>query len=252
MSVQGKHVVVTGGGTGVGAAIAEAMAHAGAKVTILGRREAPLRAVAGSHKFIGWITCDVTQPDAVKAAFDQARELNGAISVVVANAGAAQSVPFADMTPDHLSGMLAVNLSGVVNVWQAALSDMKAAEWGRLIAVASTAGLKGYPYVTGYCAAKHGVVGLTRALAIELGESGVTANAICPGFTETPLLERSIENIMQKTGLSEEKARRTLTRSNPQNRFIQTDEVAGTALWLCTDAARSVNGHALSLSGGEI
>jgi NAD(P)-dependent dehydrogenase (short-subunit alcohol dehydrogenase family) len=129
---------------------------------------------------------------------------------------------------------------------------MKAAGWGRLIAVASTAGLKGYPYVTAYCAAKHGVIGLVRALALELGTSGITANAICPGFIETPLLDRSIQNIIEKTGKSEEQARRSLQAGNPQKRFIQTDEVAETALWLCSNAARSINGHALSLSGGEI
>ena len=169
-----------------------------------------------------------------------------------ANAGAAESVPFTKMTPQQFDAMLSVNLVGVVNVWQAALPDMTASGWGRLIAVASTAGLKGYSYVSAYCAAKHGVVGLTRSLALELGDGGVTANAVCPGFVETPLLERSIENIMQKTGMSEDRARKSLSSVNPQKRFIQTDEVAGAALWLCSDAARSVNGHALSLSGGEI
>ncbi len=252
MSVDGKHVVVTGGGTGVGAAIAEAMAHAGAKVTVMGRREGPLREVAGTHKFIGWKVCDVTDAAAVRAAFAEARALDGPIEVVVANAGAADSVPFTKMTPEHLAAMLTVNLAGVVNVWQAALPDMQAAGWGRLIAVASTAGLKGYPYVSGYCAAKHGVVGLTRSVAIEMGDSGITANAICPGFVDTPMLDRSIENIVQKTGMSADKARASLKRGNPQGRFIEVDEVAGTALWLCEDVARSVNGHALSLSGGEV
>lgn len=251
MSVEGRHVVVTGGGTGVGRAIAEAMAHAGAKVTVIGRREDPLRAVAGLHKFIGWVVCDVTDPDAVGAAFRQARGLNGPVSVVVANAGAAESVPFARITPDHLNAMLAVNLGGVVNTWQAGLADMKAEGWGRLIAVASTAGLKGYAYVSAYAAAKHAVVGLTRSLAQELGDSGVTANAICPGFVETPLLERSVANIMEKTGMDEAAARAALLAGNPQGRFIQPDEVAGAALYLCADAARSVNGHALAVSGGE-
>lgn len=252
MSVQDKHVIVTGGGTGVGANIAETMAHAGAKLTIMGRSEAPLREVAKQHKFIGWVTCDVTDPDAVKDAFQQARGLNGPIDVVVANAGAAESVPFAKMSAAQLQAMLSVNLVGVANVWQAALSDMKSQGWGRMIAVASTAGLKGYPYVSAYCAAKHGVVGLTKALALELASSGVTVNAICPGFIETPMLDRSIANIVEKTGMGEEQARASLSSGNPQKRFIQTDEVAGTALWLCSDAARGVNGHALALSGGEI
>ena len=155
------------------------------------------------------------------------------------------------MTPEALQAMLSVNLIGVSNAWQAALPDMKVAGWGRMIAIASTAGLKGYPYVAAYCAAKHGVVGLTRALSLELAGTGITVNAICPGFIETPMLERSVANIVEKTGMTEDAAREALYAGNPQKRFIQTDEVAGTALWLCSDAARSVNGHALSLSGGE-
>lgn len=252
MTMEGRHIVVTGGGTGVGRAMAEAFAHAGAKVAIMGRREGPLREVAAQHKLIGWVTCDVTEPASVAEAFKRARGLNGPVSVVLANAGVAESAPFHRMTIGHLQAMFAVNLGGVVNSWQAALPDMKAEGWGRLVAVASTAGLKGYTYVSGYAAAKHAVVGLTRSLALELGNSGVTANAICPGFIETPLLDRSIANIMEKTGMNEVAARASLLEGNPQKRFIQPQEVAGTALWLCSEAARSVNGHALTLSGGEI
>ena len=252
MSIQDRHVVITGGGTGVGAEVAEAMAQSGARVTVMGRTEKSLREVAKQHKFIGWVVCDVTDPSAVKNAFVQARGLNGPITVVVANAGAAESVPFAKMKADQLQSMLSINLIGVANVWQEALADIKSEGWGRMIAIASTAGLKGYPYVSAYCAAKHGVVGLTRALAVELASTGVTVNAICPGFTETPLLDRSISNIMEKTGMSEEETRASLAASNPQKRFIQTSEVAGAALWLCTEAARSMNGHTLTLSGGEI
>lgn len=247
MTVQGRHIVVTGGGTGVGATTARALSEAGAHVTIMGRSKAPLQAQGLPYQI-----CDVTDADAVRAAFAAARDALGSVHAVVANAGAAESMPFAKMSPADLQAMLAVNLIGVSNVWQTALSDMKAAGWGRMIAIASTAGLKGYPYVAAYCAAKHGVVGLTRALSMELASTGITVNAICPGFIETPMLDRSVATIREKTGMSKDEARAALFAGNPQKRFVQTDEVAGTVLWLCSDAARSVNGHALSLSGGEI
>lgn len=252
MSVAGKHIVVTGGGTGVGHALAVAMAHAGAMVTIMGRREEPLRETAKQHKFIGYVSCDVTDAEAVQTAIRAARGLNGPVDVAIANAGAAQTAPFAKSAPEMWHQMLAVNLNGVVNTWQAALSDMETSGWGRLIAIASTAGLKGYAYASAYAAAKHAVVGLTRSVALEVAEIGVTANAICPGFVDTPLLERSVQTISEKTGMSEAAARASLMQSNPQKRFVGPDEIAETALWLCSDGAQSMNGHALALSGGEI
>ena len=247
MTLEDAHAIVTGGGTGVGAEIAACLSHAGAQVTILGRSEAPLKAQGLPYQL-----CDVTDPDAVARAVEAARGECGPITIAVANAGAALSKPFVKMTAADLAAMTDVNLLGVFNIWQAVLADMKAASSGRMIAIASTAGLKGYPYVSGYCAAKHGVVGLTRALSLELASTNITVNAICPGFVETPMLDRSLRTIMDKTGMTAQDAATSLTRGNPQSRFIQTDEVAGAVLWLCSDTARSVNGHALSLSGGEI
>jgi 3-hydroxybutyrate dehydrogenase len=194
---------------------------------------------------------DVTRPDEVRAMFDAAAAEWGAPAIVVANAGAAASRPFLKTTPADFAAMVDLNLGGVFATWQAALAPMLQAGWGRLLAIASTAGLKGYPYVAGYCAAKHGVVGLTRALALETAKSGVTVNAVCPGYMLTPMLERSIGTIMAKTGRTRSEAEAPLLAANPQGRFIEPDEVAAAVLWLCSDAAASVTGQAISISGGE-
>nr|MBA3325017.1 SDR family oxidoreductase [Paracoccaceae bacterium] len=194
---------------------------------------------------------DVTRPDDVRAMFAAASEGWGAPAIVVANAGAAVSRPFLRTSPEDFQAMLDVNLMGVFATWQVGLPAMLDAGWGRLLAVASMAGLKGYGYVAGYCAAKHGVVGLTRALALETAKSGVTVNAVCPGYTRTPMLERSVETIMAKTGRPREAAEASLLVSNPQGRLIEPEEVAAAVLWLCGAGAASVTGQAIAISGGE-
>lgn len=249
MTIAGKHALVTGGGSGAGAAIARALAAAGARVTIAGRNAATLAEVAGAE--MRFVTGDVTQPNEVRAMFEAASVEWGPPAIVVANAGSAASRPFLKTSAADFAAMIDLNLGGVFSTWQAGLGPMAESGWGRLIAVASTAGLKGYPYVAGYCAAKHGVIGLTRALALETARTGVTVNAVCPGYMLTPMLERSLETIMAKTGRSRTDAEAPLLSANPQGRFIAPDEVAAAVLWLCGDGAASVTGQAISISGGE-
>ncbi len=241
----GKRALVTGGGTGVGAEIAGMLAAAGADVTIAGRRAAALRERAADVPGMAVRACDVTDEAQVVSLFAE----TGPFDIVVANAGTAESAPLTRTSLELWEAMLAVNLTGVFLTFREGLKAMTG--WGRLIAVASTAGLKGYGYVAPYCAAKHGVVGLTRALALETARRPVTVNAICPGFTETPLLEKSVANIMEKTGKSEEEARAALAATNPQGRLIRPDEVARAVLWLCGPGSDGVTGQALSISGGE-
>lgn len=250
----GRHALITGGGTGIGAAIARTLAGAGAAVSIAGRRAAPLEEVAASLPGAKTIVADVTSEADAQAMVAAARAAHGPIDILIANAGAAESAPIGKIDLAHWQRMLDVNLTGAFLTVKAALADIGEGDGRgrRVVFIASTAGIKGYPYVAAYCAAKHGVVGLARALAVELAPRGVTVNAVCPGFTETPLLEASLANIGQKTGRSLGEARAQLARLNPQGRFIQPEEVAETVLWLCTPAARSITGQAISVSGGEV
>ncbi|MFM2421797.1 MAG: hypothetical protein RL291_327 [Pseudomonadota bacterium] len=252
MSLTGRHAIVTGGGTGIGAAIARTLAASGVNVSVLGRRDGPLAEVAAAHPNIAPFVCDVTNAAEVAAAVARAAERFGTANILIANAGSAESKPIASMDGAHVQRMLDVNFMGTFNLWHAGLPALRKAGSGRLIAIASVAGLKGYPYVAAYTAAKHAVIGLTRSFALELAESGITVNAVCPGFVETPMLDASISNIVAKTGRSKDDAQRALTSGNPQRRVIQPEEVASAVLWLCSDGARSVNGHTLTISGGEI
>jgi len=255
LPLEGRHALVTGAGSGIGAAIARTLAKAGANVTLAGRRREPLEAVAaeiGSQAFV-LNDFDVTKPEAIAAGLEKARSAFGPVSILVNNAGEAPSAPFEKTSTDMWSHVLSVDLTGVFNVTQAVLPDLKAhGEGARLINIASTAGLTGYAYVSAYCAAKHGVIGLTRALALELAKKGVTVNAVCPGFTDTPIIQQSLDTIMQKTGRSREEALAEFTKSNPQGRLIRPQEVADATLWLASPSAGSVTGQAIAIAGGEV
>jgi NAD(P)-dependent dehydrogenase (short-subunit alcohol dehydrogenase family) len=252
-ALDGKHALITGGGSGIGAAIARTLAQAGAAVSIAGRRAAPLEEVAAKLPRAKAIVADVTSEADCTAMVATARAAHGPIDILVANAGAAESAPAAKIDLAHWQRMIDVNLTGAFLSVKAALPDITrgGAQASRIVFIASTAGLKGYAYVAAYCAAKHGLVGLARALAAELAPRGVTVNAVCPGYTHTPLLEASLANIADKTGRTRAEAEADLKRLNPQGRFVTPQEVADTVLWLCTPAARSITGQTISVSGGE-
>lgn len=251
MAVFGRHALVTGGGSGVGRAIALALAAEGVEVTICGRRIEPLNETAALAPRIHAVAADVTDETAVAALYRNAEAARGPFDIVVANAGRAESAPAAKTSLDLWQKTLSINLTGAFLSVRPAMDTMRKARGGRIVFIASTAGLKGYVYVAPYVAAKHGVVGLMRALAAEFAATGVTVNAVCPGFVETDMLDESVARIVATTGRSEDEARATLAATNPQGRFIQPDEVAAAVLWLCGDNAGSITGQAISVSGGE-
>ena len=245
------HAIVTGGGRGIGREIAAALTAAGATVTVLGRHRPALDAVvmAGAADFA--VVADVADQAQIDAAITEVGTRQK-IDILIANAGVAESAPFAKSDAALFRRMMDVNLMGVVHSVRAALPFMYDRPYGRVVAVASTAGLKGYAYVSAYSAAKHAVIGLVRSLALELATTRITVNAVCPGFTDTDLATASINNIMEETGRSHSQAVAELARYNPQRRLVTTSEVANAVLWLCGEGASAITGQAIAVAGGEI
>lgn len=251
----GMHAVITGGGRGIGFAVAKRLGALGASLSLLGRDRAKLyeavQQLAGAAACDAY-PCDVGDEAAVQRAFESVARAGHRIAILVNNAGTARSAKFARTDTALWDEMLRVNLTGVYYCTRAALPGMLTLPAARIVNIASTAALVGYPYVAAYCAAKHGVVGLTRALALELAATHVTVNAVCPGYTDTDLVRDAVSNIMARTGKSEADARAAMASRNPQGRLIAPDEVAATVAWLCLPEASAITGQAVAVAGGEV
>lgn len=254
--LDGRGAVVTGGGRGIGAAVARSLAGAGASVVVAARSEDEIGAVADELRGDGHeahaVPCDVTDPDQVEALAEAAAERLGRVDVLVNNAGASGSAPFHRLELDEWNRMLRVNATGSFLCTKAFLPGMVEGGWGRIVMMASVAGLTGERYIAAYAASKHAVLGLARSLAVEVAGKGVTVNAVCPGYVDTRMTRASVENIADKTRLSEAEALATLEGHSPQNRLIQPEEAAHAVLYLCAEGARGVNGEALVIDGGEL
>lgn len=254
-----RHAVITGASRGIGAAIARALAYAGANLTLIGRSTDGLEKIATELRVLTCVhteAADVSDNEAIQAVIRTAEQVLGPIHILINNAGQAISQPFEKTDLAIWQSMININLTGTYICTHAALPSMLEAAAngipGRIIHIASTAGLQGYAYVSAYTAAKHGVVGLTRALALELARKNITVNAICPGYTETDIVRSAIENIVAKTGKTTTQAREALADRNPQKQLVQPEEIAQTVLWLCGPRSSAINGQAIAIDGGEL
>ncbi|HET6203167.1 MAG TPA: SDR family NAD(P)-dependent oxidoreductase [Planctomycetota bacterium] len=254
MDLRQRVALVTGGGRGIGRAIALALGRAGARVAVAARTrtevEAVAREVAAGGSEALPLACDATVRPEVAQAVEEVRRRFGFLDVLVNNAGTAESAPLAKTDEAMWDRILATNLTSAYLFTRASLPGMLERGFGRVVNVASTAGKVGGAYLSAYCASKHGVVGFTRALALETAGRGVTVNAVCPGYVRTALSERAVRNVAAKTGMSEAQARSRLEAANPQNRFVEPEEVAALVLYLCCEGARGVSGQAINLDGG--
>ena len=254
-TLAGRHAVVTGAGRGIGAAIAAALAAEGARVSLLGRDATRLAEVsdqAGGAERTLPIRADVADSTSVREAFAAARRRFGPVQILINNAGLAPAAKFTDTDEALWNRVLAVNLTGSYLCCREAVPDMLQGGFGRIVNIASTAGLRGAAYISAYAASKHGLVGLTRALALEFATRNITVNAVCPGYTDTDIVKQALGNIQARTGRSEQQALDALLNSNPQRRLIEPREVAHAVLWLCRPGTESVTGQSLVIAGGEV
>jgi NAD(P)-dependent dehydrogenase (short-subunit alcohol dehydrogenase family) len=250
--LSGRHALVTGGGRGIGRAVAAALSAAGAAVTVLGRQKAALDDAVSAGDAVGLIAADVTDAEAVEAGIKAAEAARGPFDILVANAGGVSTSPFGKTNPAQFQKLFDLNVMGIVHATRAVLPGMVSRKFGRIVAVASTAGLKGYPYVTAYCTTKHAVVGLVRSLAVETAKTGVTVNAICPGYTDTDLVRESVASVTAKTGKTSDEVVAQYVKDVPMARLIKPQEVAAAVLYLCSNDAGAVTGTAMTVAGGEI